>query len=163
MNFYKTSLLVFFLILVSRLFPHPPNFTSLIALSFYIPALLGRKYIYTLIIGFIVSDLYFGMHQVILFTWGSIFLIGYSSKFFFRSFKTRSIANIYAAFLFFVITNFGVWLTGSYGYSFEGLITCYVMAIPFFTNTLISTMIYGLIIEIIYWQFNKSKKFYTKS
>ena len=31
----------------------------------------------------------------------------------------------------FVITNFGVWLLGSYGYTFTGLLTCYILAIPF--------------------------------
>ena len=50
--------------------------------------------------------------------------------------------------IFFALSNFGVWITGTYYESnIEGLITCYIMAIPFFTNTLISTMIFAIFIE----------------
>ena len=35
---------VFFSLAVSRFIPHPPNFTSLIALSFYVPAIFGIKF-----------------------------------------------------------------------------------------------------------------------
>ena len=44
------------IILFHRFIPHPPNFTSLIALSFYIPAFLGRKYILALIFSFFITD-----------------------------------------------------------------------------------------------------------
>ena len=42
--------------------------------------------------------------------------------------------------LFFVITNFGVWSQGSYGYSLEGFLLCYTLALPFFGYNLISTI-----------------------
>ena len=45
MNFLKISISILLTIAVSRLIPHPPNFTSLIAFSFYIPALFGYRYI----------------------------------------------------------------------------------------------------------------------
>mgnify|MGYP007000161115 len=68
----------------------------------------------------------------------------------------RVFGVLISAIIFFVITNFGVWLLGSYGYTFSGLITCYVLAIPFFTNTAISTIIYAFIIEIILSIFRRS-------
>ena len=46
--------------------------------------------------------------------------------------------------LFYLITNFGIWSLGSYGYTMEGLIVCYTLAIPFFAHTIISTIIYLL-------------------
>ena len=52
--------------------------------------------------------------------------------------------------LFYLITNFGVWSLGSYGYTFEGLILCYTLAILFFAYTLISTIIFSTIIETVY-------------
>ena len=51
------------------------------------------------------------------------------------------------AIIFFILTNFGVWSMGSYGYTFNGLIMCYTLAIPFFTYSLISTFIFSGIIE----------------
>ena len=61
----KQILLVGLLIFAafSRLIPHPPNFTSLIALSFYVPAFLGLRYIPALIIGFVITDYFIGFHQ----------------------------------------------------------------------------------------------------
>jgi len=52
--------------------------------------------------------------------------------------------------LFFVITNFGVWSFGSYGYTVEGLLINYTLALPFFAYSIISTFIFSGIIEGIY-------------
>ena len=49
-----------------------------------------------------------------------------------------------------LITNFGVWSLGSYGYTIECFILCYTLAIPFFAYSLISTFIFSGIIEGIY-------------
>ena len=70
MNYFKVSLIVVSLLMVSRLIPHPPNFTSLLALSFYLPAVFGRKYIPVLLFGFLITDLIIGMHNLTFFTWG---------------------------------------------------------------------------------------------
>ena len=56
MNYFKISICIFIALAASRLIPHPPNFTSLIALSFYVPALLGIRYIPSLILSFILTD-----------------------------------------------------------------------------------------------------------
>ena len=52
--------------------------------------------------------------------------------------------------IFFIVTNFGVWSIGTYGYTINGLVTCYTLAIPFFAYSLISTFIFSGIIETIY-------------
>ena len=54
------------------------------------------------------------------------------------------------AIIFFVVTNFGVWSLGSYGYSLQGLVTCYTLAIPFFAYSIISTLIFSALIESLY-------------
>ena len=64
MNYFKVSLAIFVALAASRFIPHPPNFTSLIALSFYIPILLGIKFIPVLIISFLITDLMIGFHGV---------------------------------------------------------------------------------------------------
>ena len=150
MRYLNISIGIFIALSISRFIPHPPNFTSLIALSFYVPALLGKKYIPSLIISFAITDFIIGFHSLALFTWGSVLVIGLGSKFFISSIFTRISGALLGACLFFIITNFGVWSLGSYGYTFEGLLICYTLAIPFFSHTIISTFIFSGVIEGIY-------------
>ena len=156
----KLSLIILFSLSLSRFIPHPPNFTSLIALSFYVPALFGLRYISVLLVSFFLTDLVIGFHSITFFTWGSVIVIGFISRFFLKNLSTRIIGSLVGAFLFYLITNFGVWTLGSYGYSLEGLISCYVLAIPFFTYSLISTLIFSSLIEAI---FKFSQKYYKYS
>ena len=149
MNYIKISLGIFLVLAASRFVPHPPNFTSLIALSFYIPAIFGIKFIPALIFSFFLTDLIIGFHSTIFFTWGSVIFIGLISKFFILSISNRITGSLFGALLFFLITNFGVWSMGLYGYSLEGLIACYTLAIPFFGQTIISTLIYAFIFELM--------------
>ena len=150
MNYIKVSVGIFIALAASRFIPHPPNFTSLLALSFYIPVLIGLRYLPALIISFIITDFFIGFHSTALFTWGSVVVIGLGSKFFALSILTRVSGALLGACLFFIITNFGVWSLGSYGYTAESLLLCYTLAIPFFSYTLISTFIFSGIIEVIY-------------
>ena len=156
MSYLKISVGIFLVLAASRFIPHPPNFTSLIALSFYIPAVLGIRFIPALMASFLLTDLIIGFHGVTFFTWGSVLVIGLMSKFFLQTMINRFLGALLGACLFYIITNFGVWSLGSYGYTFDGFITCYIMAIPFFGNTLIGTIIFSSIIELII-----SRKFFS--
>ena len=148
MYYLKVSTGIFLALAASRFIPHPPNFTSLLALSFYVPTILGVRYLPALVLSFFITDLVIGFHGTTLFTWGSVILIGLLSKFFISNTKTRISGALIGASLFFVITNFGVWSLGFYGYTVEGLITCYTLAIPFFGNTIVGTIIFSSIIEV---------------
>ncbi len=149
MKFLKISLSIFIILSFSRFIPHPPNFTSLIALSFYVPAIFGIKYLSIVVISFALTDLFFGFHPTILFTWGSVIAIGLLSKYLSKTILNRIFGALFGAFTFFVLTNFGVWLSGYYGITYQGLIECYFMAIPFFGYTLISTFLFSTIFESI--------------
>jgi len=65
MNYFKISLGIFLTLAASRFIPHPPNFTSLLALSFYVPAILGVRFIPSLILSFFITDIIIGFHSVI--------------------------------------------------------------------------------------------------
>ena len=147
MNYLKISFGIIVALTASRFIPHPPNFTSLLALSFYVPALLGVRYIPVLLMGFVLTDLVIGYHGVTFFTWGSVIFIGLASKFFTKNILNRIFGSLLGSCAFFIITNFGVWTLGSYGYTFSGFINCYTLAIPFFAYSLISTLIFSGIIE----------------
>ena len=82
MQYFKISVGIFIALAASRFIPHPPNFTSLLALSFYVPVILGIRYLPALMISFIITDLFIGFHGVSLFTWGSVIFIGLLSRYF---------------------------------------------------------------------------------
>ena len=134
-------------ILLFRIIPHPPNFTPVIALSFYIPVLLGFWSIPFIILSFAITDYLIGFHSLLIWTWSSLAFIGILSKFS-NGMKSRLTLSTLGSCMFFVITNFGVWLTSSfYEKSMNGLLNCYIMGIPFFTNTILSTILFGIAIE----------------
>ena len=154
----KIFLGIFLVLAASRFVPHPPNFTALIALSFYIPLLLGRKFIPALLLSFIITDYFIGFHSTTLLTWGSVILIGIVAKYFNKNILFRLFGALVGSCIFFIVTNFGVWILGSYGYTLQGFLACYILAIPFFTYNLISTVCYSVLIESIF-KLYKFKKF----
>ena len=92
---------------------------------------LVKKYIPALVISFIITDLFLGIHQTIIFTWGSIILICLMSSVFKGKIYQRIVGSLGGVLIFFIITNFGVWSSGTYSLNLNGLITCYTLALPF--------------------------------
>ena len=159
MSYFKTFIGVFIILAISRFIPHPPNFTSLIALSFYVPAFFGLRHLPIVLISFVLTDVIIGFHQVSMFTWGSVVLIGLLSGSFLKNIYTRILGSLLGACIFFLVTNFGVWSLGVYGYSLNGVILSYTMAIPFFVYNIISTLVFSTIIEsLIKFNFLKINK-----
>ena len=158
MNFIKITLGALIALSASRFIPHPPNFTSLIALSFYIPAFFGTRYIPVVVISLFLTDLIIGLHSTVLFTWGSVLLIGLISKCFKKTLLSRVSGALSGAIIFFILTNFGVWVGGAYEYTLHGFLTCYLLALPFFGYTIVSTIAFSFIIELIYNSFKLYKK-----
>ena len=156
MHYIKVLIGVLAALSASRFIPHPPNFTSLIALSFYIPAVFGIRYIPAVILALLFTDFIIGFHSTMLFTLGSIILIGLISERFNKSILVRICGALIGAVIFFLISNLGVWFGGSYGYNFNGFITCYILALPFFGNTLLSTFVFSAIIETVYKLYQKN-------
>ena len=149
MNYLKISFGIFIVLAASRFIPHPPNFTSLIALSFYVPLFLGKRFIPALLICFIITDIFIGFHAIVVFTWGSVIFISLTSYLFQKNIYMRIIGAGCGSLVFYIISNFGVWSFGSYGYSFDRLLNCYIAAIPFYSNTLMSTILYSALIEAV--------------
>jgi len=56
-------------------------------------------------------------------------------------------AAIASSVLFFVLTNFGMWLSsGFYPHTLAGLEACYIAAIPFFQNTVAGDLFYAAVL-----------------
>ena len=103
MKYLKISIGIFIALAASRFVPHPPNFTSLLALSFYIPAIFGIKFIPAVLIAFAITDMFLGFHFTILFTWGSVILIGFLSKYLNKSISLRLSGALFGAVIFFIL------------------------------------------------------------
>lgn len=137
----------------SRLLVHLPNFTPVIALALFSGVYLKRSYAVTVpVLLMILSDLIIGWHDTIPYTWGSMVLISVMGVWL-RSQRgvTRvALVGTVASVVFFAVTNFGAWLS-LYPLTWEGFVTCYIAAIPFFRNELISTLLYSW---LLFWAYD---------
>lgn len=80
-------------------------------------------------------------------------LITLAGNYFIKEIKVKSIlkASLTASMLFFLLTNFGVWLNNPmWPQSFGGLMNCYTFALPFFWNTLAADLLFSGLIFGIY-------------
>ncbi len=135
----------------SRLLPHPPNFAPIIAIALFGGAYFSRKWM-AIIVPFIImfiTDLILGFHTDMLAVYvGFALIVGIG----FMLRNRISISGILGAslggsVLFFLITNFSVWLTGTmYPYTAGGLVTCFAAGIPFFHYSVISTLVYSSVL-----------------
>ena len=138
----------------ARLIPHPPNFTPIIAvalISGYFFKNINLSLL-ILLVAMLLSDLFIGFYENIIFVYASLLLITFvfhkiSKKI---NFKNLFIYCFAGSLIFFIFSNFGVWALGSpgvldvaYERNLSGLVECYILAIPFFGNTFLSTLIFA--------------------
>ena len=153
----RNKLILFFIVLgaLSRLIPHPLNFTPVAAMALFGGTyILNKKYAFLVPISVMfLSDIILeikdgsGFHPEMIWVYGSILLIT-TLGFFLRGREQRQtimVASLTGSLLFFFITNFGTWTTGMYGYTTQGLVNCYVAAIPFFRGTIMGDLFYNLV------------------
>jgi len=159
--------LIIFLVSLTRIFPHPPNFTPILALALFGGAYLPNKKISFLIpiSAMFLSDLILGFHSQIYGVYGCILILSFLGRTIQNkiSIGNLAITGVIGSLIFFIITNFSVWLSGSiYPLTTTGLIECYTMAIPFFHNTLISTFVFLAILFTGYSFAEKKYQFLNK-
>ena len=137
----------------SRLIPHPWNFTPILAMGifsgFYFKNFILGSFV--VIFSMFVGDLFLGFHSTMLFTYASL-MIAVVLGLFINKFKFTEIlfSGLASSVCFFVVTNFGAWLTlEMYEKNLAGLFKSYVLAIPFFHNTLISTLFYLIVLKLL--------------
>ena len=159
--------LIYSIILVAalvqlRLIPHPPNFTPILAAGIFSGYYFKNFFmsLFIIILSMFLGDLYLGIHDTMFFTYISLIAV-VAVGFYIKIFKSLEIlfGGIISSVCFFIITNFGAWLTlDMYEKSFSGLISSYVLAIPFFQNTLVSTILYLFLFKFFFEQIlNKTK------
>lgn len=137
---------------LGRLIPHWPNATPLISLCLFSGVMLSRNQasiimLLTLIISDVVLALWlhyplFGYWTI--FGYSGFLLLTITSRYFSNLLtinKTIFISTGYAL-LFWIWSNLGVWLTATlYPHTVNGLVECYVAALPFLQNLILSSVI----------------------
>ena len=135
-----------------RLVPHPPNFTPIGAMALFSGAYLGRRWLaFAAPLGALVlSDLVLGFfyrgQATVYASVALIVMIGIVALQR-RSAIRVGLAALASSILFFLITNFGMWLfSGFYPRTLPGLEACYIAAIPFFQNTVAGDLFYATLL-----------------
>ena len=131
---------------VARLVPHLWNATPVMAIALFGATFLSKRWGILLPLTIIaVSDVLLGWHNTVAFTWSAFILTGTLAWWVRQqpSAPRIAIAAVAGSTLFFLITNFGVWLVGDlYPRTLDGLLECYLAGLPFFRNTLLGDLIY---------------------
>ena len=145
---FYSALMIIFILAFSRIIPHPPNFTPILGMAVFAGTVFDKKVFSFLIplLAMILSDLFLGLHSGIFIVYLAICLNVVIGIYFINKIRYFRILGslIAGSLVFFIVTNFAVWLySGMYLYNFDGLLSCYIMAIPFFQNTIISSILYG--------------------
>jgi hypothetical protein len=175
-NILKRNILLCAIILlaaISRLLPHPLNFSPIAALSLFGAAYFTNKswaFIAPLVATFISdlilnNTLYASMHPT--FTWfytNSIYIyiaVAITTLLGMYLLKSVSVKNIAlgalaSSVLFFFITNYSSWIGNPmYTQDFSGLVNCYTAGIPFFGGTIMGTVFYS---ALLFGGFELAKK-----
>lgn len=160
-------LLIILSAVLIRLFPHAPNFTPIAAMALFGGTYLNKKYSVAIVfLALILSDyllLYIHpfasqfiniskiypplalIHGSTLLVYGCLLVtagvgIWLSSH---KSLKNIITASLFSSILFFLVTNFNFFYPASlYPKTFNGMIESYIMALPFFKNTLFGDLFY---------------------
>ena len=147
----KAVLGLIILALLTRLMPHPPNFAPITGIALF----SGYHFVNKRIALFIplavlfISDLFIGMHSLMPVIYMSFVLIT-AMGIYFK--KLTFLVVLGASTSFFILSNLGVWYF-YYPLTQEGLIQCFILALPFFANTLAGDLFYTSLLQFSFEKF----------
>jgi hypothetical protein len=143
---------------LSRLLPHPPNVTPIAAMAliagayfrdrriaFLLP--IAAMFLSDLALGFVIYGTAMLKFQLVVYF---CMLIAVAIGRLIRNHKSVlaiGSAIFGNAVMFYLVTNFAVWAWGAlYPRTWNGLVTCYAVAIPFFRNSLLGDIAFGTVL-----------------
>jgi hypothetical protein len=156
-NNYSTILLAAVLILASAAMRiitaefHLPNFTPIAAVGLFSGAVItDKKYAYILpLMAMFIADIYFtlftsingfyGIEQVLVYIGMALVTLLGTNMNKITGMKVLGYSLI-GSFIFFAVSNFGSYLKGWNGYDFNGFVQTYILAIPFYKNSLVADL-----------------------
>lgn len=140
---------------LSRLIPHPPNVTAVVGVSLLAADGIRNVWLAALVPVAVmaVADVALGWHSSALFTYTGMLAATFIGRGLLGRLSVLRLggAAFLASFAFFVISNFGVYLGGYYGFGLDGLVATYIAAIPFWGLSLVgdiasTAILFGLFV-----------------
>lgn len=153
--------LLILLAALSRLIPHPANFAPIGGMALFGAAYYSKRHwafiipivsmwISDLVLNNVVHAAFFDrfvwFYDGAWFTYGAFVLIVLMGTFTLKKVRVPNLlfSALGASVIFFLISNFGVWFSGTmYPKDFGGLVACYAAGIPFFKNTILDDLVYS--------------------
>lgn len=167
-NKFLTVILMMVAGAVLRIIPHAPNFTPTESITIFGAAYLGRKYL-ALVLPLIIiycSDFIINntiarsffteqegivwYDQYMIYNVIAIILMVLLSSQFLKKITVSSVllTTVCASVIFFLVTNFGSWASEKsiYTNDFSGLMNSYLAGWPFFKTSLLSNLVFSVIL-----------------
>lgn len=158
---------------ILRTQPHISNSTPFFAMSILAGFILGPKRAGAAgvfaVLAMFMGDLAIGLHWTMLFVYAGVAIAALVGSLNAeriidrKSWLGRAVAafltSAAASTIFFIVSNLGVWLVGIdsglalYPMTLAGLVTCFEMALPFFTKSLGADVLYGTIFILVATRF----------
>ncbi|GHF19420.1 hypothetical protein GCM10017044_12570 [Kordiimonas sediminis] len=134
---------------ITRLVPHAWNFTAVGSVGLFAGANLSlRKALIVPLVPLLISDMMIGFYS-----WQSMlgvylgFLMAPVIGHYLIKGREKVITVAGGVGLntlaFFILSNLGVFATGSYGFTLEGFVSCYVMALPFVSAAFVGDVVFA--------------------
>lgn len=142
------ALVLLVLTVASRIAPHPWNFTPMIAVALFAGARLERAWLAVLAVAacLALGDLAVGVfpYDGMVWVYAPMLAIALLGRVLVtrRSVVATAVAALGGGLVFFVVSNFGVWLGTMYPHSASGLADCYVAALPFYRNQIVGDLLF---------------------
>ncbi|MDD4901174.1 MAG: hypothetical protein PHS62_03660 [Patescibacteria group bacterium] len=132
----------------ARFLPHPANFAPIGAIAIFSGIYLPKKWALVLpLAAMFFSDFFLGFYvlPIMLSVYGGFVIMGLIGLWVRSNKKLATVlgGTILGSVIFYLLTNGAVWAFGSlYAHNFAGLLQSYIMAIPFFRNSLLGDLFY---------------------
>lgn len=160
---YRIAIVLIILAALTRVLPHPHNFTPIAAIGLFGAATFDRRWLLFVVpfAALFLSDLF--LNNVLYaqfyegFVWftsvwiyaafAAVILLGRVLLHAKVSVKNVVVASLSASCIFFLVTNFSVWAqSGMYPKTGAGLLICYTAGLPFFGNTLLGDLFFSAVL-----------------
>jgi hypothetical protein len=133
------------LAILCRLLPHPQNFTPIGAMALFGGASISdrRLSVFFPLLTLVISDLFIAFHDltpIVYLSFGINWLLGRWLRHH-RNVLSITAMTFLGAIQFFLLTNFACWIA-FFPKTLQGLVDCYLLAIPHFQNTLLGDLFF---------------------
>jgi len=172
---FLAAFLLIFLGVAGRIFivefVQIPNLEIITSFSLIAGAMLGGIFTFLVPLSIIaITDMYLGNAIILIFTWSAFAVIGIFGWFLrkrkkinYRFIVEMTGMGIFSSLFFYLYTNFGWWLlTNIYPHTWQGLIQCYFMGLPFLKTNLLGNLFFVPIfsgLSLLVWKYYPIFKF----